>query len=141
MRIVLQILRREKLYTKLSKCEFWLKSVAFLGHIISGEGVAVDRSKVQAVKDWPILTSATDIRSFLGLARYYRRFVQDFSRIAEPLIELTQKGVKYIWTAECANIFEELKNRLTTVPILKMSDGTGGMVIYSDGSGRGSGVC
>ena len=96
LRIVLQTLRREKLYAKLSKCEFWLKSVAFLGHIVSGEGITVDPSKVQAVKDWPVPKSATEIRSFLGLAGYYRRFVQDFSRIAGPLTKLTQKGIKYV---------------------------------------------
>ena len=105
---------REKLYAKLSKCEFWLTSVAFLGHIVSGEGITVDPSKVQAVKYWPVPKSATEIRSFLGLAGYYRRFVQDFSRIAGPLTKLTQKGVKYVWTAECAAAFEELKNRLIT---------------------------
>jgi len=102
LRIVLQTFRREKLYAKLSKCEFWLKSVAFLGHIVSGEGITVDPSKVQTVKDWPIPKSATEIRSFLGLAGYYQRFVQDFSRITGPLTKFTQKGVKYVWTAECA---------------------------------------
>jgi len=106
--------------------------VIFLGHIISDEGVAVDPSKVQAVKDWPVPKSAAEIRSFLGLAGYYRSFVQDFSRIAESLTKLTQKGVKYVWIAECAAIFEELKNRLNTTPVLKMRDGTGGMIIYSD---------
>ena len=81
----------------------------------------------------------TEIRSFLGLAGYYRWFVQDFSRIAGPFTKLTQKGEKYVWTAECANTFEELKKRLMMAPILKMPDGTGDMVIYSDASGRGLG--
>ena len=80
--------------------------------------------------------SVTKIRSFLGLAGYYRRFEQNFSRIAGPLTKLTQKGEKYVWTAECADAFEELKNKLIFSPILKMSDGTGGMVIYSDALGR-----
>ena len=111
----------------------------FLGHVVSGEGISVDHSKVQVVKDWPTLKSATKIRCFLGLAGYYLRFVQDFSRIAGPLTKLTQKGEKYVWTTECASAFEELKNRLMTAPILKMHDGTGGMVIYSDASERGLG--
>ena len=94
----------------------------------------MDPSKVQAVKDWPVSKSATEIGSFLGLAGYYRRFVQDFSSIAGPLTKLTQKGVKYVWTAKYATVFEESKNRLITIPDLKMPDRTGGMVIYSDAS-------
>ena len=134
---MLWTLRQEKLYAKRTKCKFWLKSVEFLGHVVSEKGISVDPSKVQAAKDWPISKSATEIRSFLGLARYYRRFVQDFSRIAELLTKLTQKGEKYVCTAECAGAFEELKNRLLTAPILKMPNGTRGMVIYSDTSERG----
>ena len=114
----------------MSKCEFWLKSVTFLGHIVSGKGISVDPSKVQAVKDWPVLKLATEIRTFLGLAGYYRRFVQDFSKIVGPLTKLTRKGEKYVWTTECAAVFEELKNKLISAPILKMPDGTGGMIIY-----------
>jgi len=135
LRIVLHTFQQEKLYAKLSKHEFWLKTVAILGHIISGEGISVDPSKVQVVNAWPISNLATEIRSFLGLAGYYWRFVQDFSKIAGPITKLTRKGKKYVWTSECANAFEELKNKLISVPILKMPDGTGGMVIYSDASG------
>ena len=80
-----------------------------------------------------------DIKSFLGLAGYYRKFVQDFSNIAAPLTKLTRKEVKFIWTEECAKAFEELKHRLTTAPILKLPTGTGGMVIYSDASSKGLG--
>jgi len=139
LRIVLQTLKQEKLYAKLSKSEFWLKSVAFLGHIASGEGISVDPSKVQAVKDWSVPKSVTEIRSFLGLTGYYRRFVHDFSKIVGPLTKLTGKGKKYVWTAECADVFEELKNKLISAPILEMPNGTGGMVIYSDASGQGLG--
>jgi len=137
LKAVLETMRREKLYAKLSKCHFWMKSVSFLGHVISEEGVAVDPSKVQSVKDWPIPKSVTEIRSFVGLAGYYRRFVQEFLRIAAPLTKLTRKGERYIWTEECTLAFEELKRRLTSTPILKTPSGTGGMVIYSDAFGKG----
>jgi len=113
--------------------------VVFLGHIVSEEGISVDPSKVQAVKDWPVPKSKTEIRSFLGLAGYYRRFMQDFSKITEPLAKLTRKGEKYVWTAECADTFKELKNKLILAPILKMPCGTGGIVIYSGASGQGRG--
>ncbi|XP_019241412.1 PREDICTED: uncharacterized protein LOC109221383 [Nicotiana attenuata] len=105
-----------RLYAKFSKCEFWLKSVAFLGHVISGEGVKVDSQKIEAVKNWPRPTSVSDIRSFLGLAGYYRRFVEGFSSISSPLTRLTQKKVKFQWSDACEKSFEELKKRLTSAP-------------------------
>ena len=102
LRVVLQTLRLEQLHAKLSKCEFWLESIAFLGHVVSNEGISVDPNKIQAVKDWPTPKSVTEIR-IIGLAGYYRRFVQDFSKIAAPLTKLTRKGEKYLWTEECAS--------------------------------------
>ena len=86
LRTVLQTLRQHKLYAKLSKCEFWLSEVTFLGHVISKEGIEVDPQKVKAIIEWTRPTSITEVRSFLGLAGYYRRSVQDFSKIALPLI-------------------------------------------------------
>uniref|UniRef100_A0A0V0GQG3 Putative ovule protein n=1 Tax=Solanum chacoense TaxID=4108 RepID=A0A0V0GQG3_SOLCH len=109
LRIALQTLRDHKLYAKFSKCEFWLKSVAFLGHVVSGEGIRVDNQKIEAVKNWPRPTSPTEIRSFLGLAGYYRRFVEGFSSIAVPLTRLTQKKVKFQWSDECEKSFQDLK--------------------------------
>nr|GFD26249.1 putative reverse transcriptase domain-containing protein [Tanacetum cinerariifolium] len=92
LRTVLQTLRQEKLYAKFSKCEFWLSSVAFVGHIVSAEGITMDPAKVEAITKWPRLTSVTEVCSFLGLAGYYRRFVKGFSRLALPLTKLMRKG-------------------------------------------------
>jgi hypothetical protein len=88
LHLVLQKLRDHKLYAKLSKCEFWLKQVAFLGHVISKGGISVDLSKVQDVFSWKVPTSVGDIQSFLGLARYYQRFIEGFSKISKPMTEL-----------------------------------------------------
>ncbi|KAK8934655.1 hypothetical protein KSP39_PZI014259 [Platanthera zijinensis] len=139
LRLVLHTLQRNKLYAKYSKCEFWLSSVAFLGHVVSGEGIAVDPAKISAIRDWPVLSSVAEVRSFLGLAGYYRRFVDNFSRIALPLTTLTRKDQKFVWTPECARAFEELKIRLTTASVLTSPCGTDGFEIYSDASGSGLG--
>jgi hypothetical protein len=102
-------LREHKLYAKFSKCEFWLNKVGFLGHIVSAEGVAVDPSKVASVIEWESPKNAGDIRSFLGLARYYRRFIENFSKIAKPMTELLKKDKKFEWTDSCEASFQELK--------------------------------
>ena len=101
LRIVLQTLRTHQLYAKLSKCEFWLNSVSFLGHVISKEGVRVDPKKVEAVSNWSRPTNVTEIHNFLGIAGYYRRFVKDFSRIYAPLTRLIRKQVKFEWDDTC----------------------------------------
>jgi hypothetical protein len=98
LHIVLQRLRDHRLYAKLSKCEFWLREIKFLGHTISQDGISVDPEKVQEVMDWKPPTTVRQIQSFLGLAGYYRRFIPDFSRIAKPMTELLKKGVKYNWS-------------------------------------------
>ena len=92
LKIVLQTLRKKKLYAKLSKCDFWLKEVSFLGHIVSVEGIRVDPAKIEVVVNWKLPRSVTEVRSFLGLAGYYRRFVKRFSIIASPLTQLLRKG-------------------------------------------------
>src|SRR6266508_4264785 len=106
LQLVLDRLREHQLYAKFSKCQFWLKEVSFLGHILSAEGVAIDPSKVQEVLDWKSPTSVTEIRSFLGLAGYYRRFIQDFSKIAKPMMKLLQKEAKFNWTSDCEAAFQ-----------------------------------
>lgn len=139
LRVVLQILREKQLYAKFSKCEFWLDSVVFLGHVISGNGIQVDPKKIEAVVNWKRPTNVTEIRSFLGLAGYYRRFVKDFSLIAKSLTRLTQKNVKFEWTDQCEQSFLELKDRLVTAPILTLPSDNVGFVIYSDASHQGLG--
>ncbi|GJR88255.1 putative nucleotidyltransferase, ribonuclease H [Tanacetum coccineum] len=137
LRIVLEILRQKKLYAKFSKCEFWLQQVAFLGHIVSADGIIMDPSKVEAITKWPRPTTVTEVRSFLGLAGYYRRFVEGFSRLALPLTQLMRKGEKFVWTDERNESFEELKRRLVSAPILTLPSGSGGFQIYSDASKKG----
>ncbi|XP_042465609.1 uncharacterized protein LOC122048066 [Zingiber officinale] len=101
LRIVLETLRREHLYAKFSKCAFWLPSVGFLGHVVSSRGISVDPQKIEAITGWEQPKTVQEIRSFLGLAGYYRRFVEGFSSIALPLTRLTRKGEKFSWTESC----------------------------------------
>ncbi|KAM0061895.1 putative nucleotidyltransferase, Ribonuclease H [Helianthus debilis subsp. tardiflorus] len=139
LRTVLEILRQKKLYAKFSKCEFWLYQVAFLGHVVSAEGISMDPAKVEAITKWPTPTSVTEVRSFLGLAGYYRRFVEGFSTIALPLTQLLRKGVKYAWNDDREKSFQELKKRLVSALILTLPSGTGGYQIYSDALKKGLG--
>ena len=122
LRLVLGKLKEHQLYAKFSKCEFWLKEVGFLGHVISGEGIAVDPTKVDTVTNWEAPTTVGEIRSFLGLAGYYRRFIEQFSKIAKPMKELLKKDTKFIWTDECEASLQELKKRLVTSPVLILPD-------------------
>jgi hypothetical protein len=139
LRIVLQRLREHKLYAKFSKCEFWLDSVKFLGHTISSKGISVNPSKVQEVMDWQPPKSAHQIRSFLGLAGYYRRFIPDFSRIAKPMTELLKKGVKFVWSEDCDKAFQKLREHLTSAPVLAQPDNSKPYEVYCDASGTGLG--
>jgi hypothetical protein len=118
LRIILICLRDHKLYAKLSKCEFWLRKVPFLGHILLENGVSIDPSKVQEVMDWKAPITVPEVRSFLGLAGYYRRFIPDFSKIAKPMTSLLQKDHKFIWIEECEVAFHTLRKLLTTAPVL-----------------------
>ena len=132
--MVLEKLTEHQLYAKFSKCEFWLKQVGFLGHVISGEGIAVDPTKVQSVTMWLAPTSVGEIRSFLGLAGYYRRFIENFSKIAKPMTELLKKDTKFKWTEECEASFQELKKRLTTTLMLILQDIRKDFQVYCDTS-------
>ena len=139
MKIVLQTLREIKLYAKLSKCDFWLKEISFLGHIVSAEGIRVDPVKIEAVVNWKPPRSVTEVRSFLGLAGYYRRFVKGFSVIASPLTKLLRKGVMFEWSNKCQNSFEQLKEMLVEAPVLTQPTSGKEYTLYSDASGIGLG--
>ena len=139
LRIVLQILRENQLFAKLSKCDFWLKEVSFLGHIVSAEGIRVDPMKIEAVMNWKPPRNVTEVRSFLGLAGYYRIFVQGFSVIASSLTRLLQKGVKFEWDDKCQSIFERLKEILVEAPMLIQPTLGRDYTMYNDTSRIGLG--
>jgi hypothetical protein len=141
LRLVLQKLREHQLYAKFSKCAFWLKEVSLLGHIIIDGGIAVDPSKVRDVLNWSPPKNVLEIRSFLGLAGYYRRFIEGFSKIVKPLTTLLEKGKEFKWDEKCQASFEELKKRLTTTPVLIMPDIHKGFDVYCDASQQGWVVC
>ena len=137
LRTVLQILRERQLYAKFSKCQFWLGRVAFLGHVISVEGVSVDLKKIEAVVNWNPPKNVSEVKTFLCLAGYYRKFVEGFSKIAAPLTKLTRKDVKYDWVDACQQSFEALKGRLTSAPVLALPNGKDEFVVYSDALRQG----
>jgi hypothetical protein len=137
--IVLHHLQDHKLYAKFSKCEFWLDSVKFLGHTISKDGISVDPSKVQEVMDWKPPKSVHQIRSFLGLAGCYRRFIPDFSRIAKPISELLKKGVEFVWSEACEKAFHTLRQHLTSAPVLVQPNNSKPFEVFCDASGTGLG--
>jgi len=148
LRVVLEKLRQNQLYAKFEKCKFWLERVAFLGHVLTADGVAVDPAKIEAVSEWKQPQNATDIRSFLGLAGYYRRFIENFSKIAKPMTELLQKNAPFVWNEAREKSFQELnvrrasqelKRRLTTTPILALPDIHQNFVVYCDASKQGLG--
>jgi hypothetical protein len=127
------------LYAKFSKCEFWLKKVPFLGHILLENRVSVDPSKVQEVMDWKTPTIVLELISFLGLAGYYRRFIPDFSKIAKPMISLLQEDHKFVWTKECETTFHTLRKLLTTALVLAQPDIEKPFDVFCDASKIGLG--
>jgi hypothetical protein len=139
LRLIMEKLREHKLYAKFSKCKFWLNKVGFLGHIVSAEGVAVDPSKVASVPKWESPKNAGDIWSFLGLAGYYQRFIENFSKIAKPMTELLKKEKKFDWTDACEASFQELKQRLVTAPVLCLLDIQKDFQVSCDASRQGLG--
>ncbi|GKC22750.1 putative reverse transcriptase domain-containing protein, partial [Tanacetum coccineum] len=137
--LVLEFLKKEKLYAKFSKCEFWLRKVQFLGYVINGDGIHVDPSKIKAVKNWKPFRTLSEVRSFLGLAGYYHRFIENFSKIAKSLTVLTQKSKTFDWGEEQENAFQTLMGKLCDEPILALPDGPEDCVVYCDASELGLG--
>jgi hypothetical protein len=125
----------------LSKCDFWLKEIKFLGHTISQVGIVVDPDKVQDVMNWKPPMTVRQIRSFLGLASYYRRFIPDFSRITKPITELLKKEAKFVWGQKCEDAFHTLRQHLTTAPVLAQPDNSKPFDLYCDASGHWTGLC
>lgn len=119
---VLRILKENRLYAKLSKCTFAAPSVHFLGHVVSRDGVHVDPRKVRAIKDWPVPLTVTEVKGFLGLATYFRKFLDHFATLAHPLHQLCRKDVPYIWTPRCQAAFEAIQQALMSAPVLAMPD-------------------
>ena len=137
--LVLETSRNEQLYAKMSKCEFWLKEVSFLGHIASEEGIRVDLRKIEVILEWKPPRSVTKVRSFLGLTGYYRRFVKGFSMNEALMTRLLQKNVRFEWSKKCQASFEKLKAFLTEAPILTQPTYVKEYVIFSDASLNGIG--
>jgi hypothetical protein len=139
LRLVLHKLRDNQLYAKYSKCEFWIDEVHFLGHIISNGGISVDPAKVKEIVAWSIPTTATEVRSFLGLAGYYCRFIEGFSKIPKPMTSLLEKGREFKWDLKCQDSFDQLKMRLMSPLVLVMPDLQKGFDIYCDAYDQGLG--
>ncbi|KAD2393381.1 hypothetical protein E3N88_40358 [Mikania micrantha] len=139
LKLILELLATEKLYAKFSKCEFWLREVQFLGHVINEKGIHVDPSKIEAIKQWEAPRTPSDIRQFLRLAGYYRHFIENFSKIAQPLTMLTQKDRKFDWEEKQEKAFQLLNQKLCNAPIRTLPDGTDNFVVYCDASHHGLG--
>ncbi|GKB01869.1 putative reverse transcriptase domain-containing protein [Tanacetum coccineum] len=140
LKLILELLKKEELYAKFSKCEFWIPKVQFLGHVIDSKGIHVDPAKIESIKDWASPKSATEIRQFLGLAGYYRRFIEGFSKIAKPMTKLTQKNVKFDWGEKEEAAFQLIKQKLCSAPILALPKGSENFIVYCDASHKGLGA-
>jgi hypothetical protein len=139
LRIVLQTLGEHQLYAKISKCEFWLDKVEFLGRIITKEGIAVNPNKVQSVLEWPAPKNTKEVRGLLGMVGYYRRFIEKFSKIVGPMTKLLRKNIPFICDEKCEKSFQELKDKLTTAPVLAVPEPGKDYTIYCDASKHGLG--
>ena len=113
-------MREHPLFAKFNKCDFFKDKIQYLGHVVTKEEISVDPEKIRAIKDWPVPKDVTDIRSFMGITGYNRRFIEGFSRIANPITSLQKKGNKFDWNQKCEESFKKLKTLLTSAPILRI---------------------
>lgn len=134
LKTVFQILLKHQLKVKRTKCSFAQQELAYLGHIIQPNGVSTDPEKIQVIQHWPAPTSVKELRSFLGLSGYYRKFVRNYGILSKPLTNLLRKGQLYIWTAETEDAFQALKQALITAPVLAMPDFQTPFVVETDAS-------
>jgi hypothetical protein len=139
LRMVLQLLRENQLYSKLRKCSFYQKQIHYLGHIISEDGIAVDLKKIEDIREWSAQKNVIEVRSFMGLACYYRIFIEGFSKIAHSITSLQKKGVKFQWTLDCEKSFQHLKKLLTSAPILRIADPNEDFIVCIDAFKEGLG--
>ncbi|GJY08658.1 putative reverse transcriptase domain-containing protein [Tanacetum coccineum] len=140
LKAILELLKKEKLYAKFSKCEFWIPKVHFLGHVIDSRGIHVDPAKIESIKDWASPKTPIEIRQFFGLPGYYRRFIEGFSKIAKPMTKLTKKGIKFDFSEKEENAFQLIKQKLCSAPILALPEGSKDFVVYCDASHKGLGA-
>lgn len=134
LRLILARLEGAGLYARVEKCEFFVEETKFLGLIIGREGIRMDPKKVETVENWPIPKNVTDVQSFIGFSNFYRRFIQNFSKIIAPLVNLTRKGIKFCWSADCEEAFAKLKKAFTTAPILAQFDWEKEVILETDAS-------
>jgi hypothetical protein len=139
LQIVLQTLRKHKLYPKFDKCDFYQKEIQYLGHVISSEGIVVDPEKIKAIMEWSVPKDVADIQSFMAITRYYCRFIEGFSKIAYPIMSLQKKGTKFNWSQKCQDSFNKLKELLKSEPILKVADRDKDFTVCVDTSKEGLG--
>jgi len=139
LRIVLQTLRKHQLYAKFNKCNFYQKKIQYLGHVISIKGIAFDPEKVRAIMEWLVPKDVANIQSFMGITRYYRRFIEGLFKIAYHITSLQKKWTKFNWSQKCQDSFNKLKELLTTAPILKVEDPGKEFILCVDASKEGLG--
>nr|GEV54476.1 putative reverse transcriptase domain-containing protein [Tanacetum cinerariifolium] len=140
LKLILELLKKEELYAKFSKCEFWISKVQFIGHMIDSKGIHMDPSKIESIKDWASPKTLTEIRQFLGLVGYYRKFIKGFSKIAKSMTKLTHKNVKFDWGEKEEAAFQLIKQKLCTTPILPLPKRSENFIVYCDASHKGLGV-
>nr|GEY66268.1 putative reverse transcriptase domain-containing protein [Tanacetum cinerariifolium] len=138
--LILELLKKEELYVKFSKCEFWIPKVQYLRHVIDSKGIHVDPAKIESIKYWASPKTLIEIRQFLGFAGYYRRFIEGFSKIVKSMTKLTQKNVKFDWGEKEEAAFQLIKQKLCSAPILALPKGSKNFIVYCDASHKGLGA-